>query len=395
MPRDVLGRHGLHEVRQRPGDGPGIGHHPERHREVAPDGERVNVHLDDLRGRGDIGVAVEGGVEPEPRAERQDAIRLPRQPARHRVAAWANATGVQGMIHRRDVTMAGRGRDRQLQRLGEFEQVGRAAPPLDAGPGMDHRGARCQQQRLDVLQRGAIDRAARHHRLAARRGERDVDLVVEQVTRDVDHHRPPAPGVGDPERFEDELGDALRAWHAEGALGHRLKQDVLVNLLERVAPEVLGGRQPGDDHHRRIRQLRLSQPQDHVGRARARLPTDEDPWRLRDAPIGVGHVHATVFVPHADVGEVCGVVERIVDFKRARAHQPEDRCHPDSAQRFHGCDTAPHFGHGYFPSACAHHPGRTLLRLTAPGCPPRPSFPVSIGHRDSRRRYVPGCAGLP
>jgi hypothetical protein len=111
-----------------------------------------------------------------------------------------------------------------------------------------------------VLQHGAIDRAARYHRLAARCRERDVDLVVEQVARDVDHHWPPRPGVGDPKRFEDELGDALRAWHAEGALGHRLEQDVLVNLLEGVAPQVLGGRQPGEDHHRRICQLRLGQP---------------------------------------------------------------------------------------------------------------------------------------
>ena len=74
------------------------------------------------------------------------------------------------MIYWCDVTMAGRGRDRQLQCLGEFEQVDRPASPFNAGPGMDHRGACCQQQRLDVPQRGAIDRAARHYRLAARRG---------------------------------------------------------------------------------------------------------------------------------------------------------------------------------------------------------------------------------
>src|SRR5215831_18215475 len=104
---------------------------------------------------------------------------------------------------------------------------------------MDHRSARRQQQGLDVLQRSAIDRAARHHWLAARRGERDVDLVVEQVARNVDHHWPPTPGVSDPECFEDELGDALRARYAESALGHWLEQDVLVNLLEGVTPQVL------------------------------------------------------------------------------------------------------------------------------------------------------------
>src|SRR4029450_13564775 len=114
------------------------------------------------------------------------------------------------------------------------------------------------QQRLDVLQRGAIDRTARHHWLAARRGERDVDLVVEQVARNVDHHWPPTPGVSDSERFEDELGDELRARYAESALGYWLGQGVLVNLLEGVAPQVLGGRQPGEDHHWRIRQLCLS-----------------------------------------------------------------------------------------------------------------------------------------
>src|SRR5262249_47451258 len=168
---------------------------------------------------------------------------------------------------------------------------------------------------------------------------------------DVYHHRSPAPGVGDPKRFEDELGDALWAWHTEGALSHWLEQDMLVNLLERVTPEVLGAWQPGEDHHWRIRQLRLGQTQDHVGRAWTRLPANEHPWRLGDAPIGIGHVRAAVLVPHTDVGEVFGVVERVVDLERTRAHQPEDRAHPGSAQRFHGCDPAPHSWHSALPLA--------------------------------------------
>ena len=131
---------------------------------------------------------------------------------------------------------------------------------------------------------------------------------------------------------------------------------MLVNLLEGVTPQVLGSRQPGEDHHRCIRQFCLGQPQNHVGRARACLPTDEHPWRLGDTPIGVGHVHAAVLVPHADVSKIFGVIKGVVDFKRARAHQPEDRGHSCSAQRFHGCDTATHFCHNHLPSGWAHHP---------------------------------------
>src|SRR5262245_54498628 len=217
-----------------------------------------------------------------------------------------------------------------------------------------------------MLQRSAIDRAARYHWLAARRGERDVDLVVEQVARDVDHHWPSAPGVSDPERFEDELGDALRAWHTESALGHWLEQDVLVNLLEGVAPQVLGGRQPGEDHHWCVGQLCLSQPQDHIGRAWARLSTDEHPWCLGDAPISVSHVHATILVPHADVSKIFGIVEGVVDLERARAHQPENRGYPGSAQRFHGCDTATHFCPSHLPSRWTPRPA-VLEALSACG----------------------------
>src|SRR5919198_1209595 len=77
--------------------------------------------------------------------------------------------------------------------------------------------------------------------------------------------------------------------------------------------------------------------------------TTTGPRRPGDASIGVGHVHAAVFVPHADIGDVGGVVERIVDFERARAHQPEDGGHADHTQCFHGCDTAPHYGHSSLP----------------------------------------------
>src|SRR5688572_31136700 len=47
----------------------------------------------------------------------------------------------------------------------------------------------------------------------------------------------------------------------------------------------------------------------------------------------VGHVHAAVLVPHADVEHVLGVVERVVDLQRARAHQAEDPAHSRRAQR--------------------------------------------------------------
>src|SRR5262249_42253225 len=179
-----------------------------------------------------------------------------------------------------------------------------------------------------------------------RGGECDVDLVIEQVTWDIDHYRPAAPSVGNPEGFENELGDALRAWHTEGALGYRLEQGVLGNLLEGVTPQGVSARQPEEAPPGRIRRFRRRQPQDLVGCARPRLPTDEHPRRLRDPPIGVGHVHAAVLVPHTDIGDVCGVVERVVDLECARAHQSEDRRHPYSAQCFYGCDPAPHCWHG-------------------------------------------------
>ena len=335
----------VHEVRERAGHRPGIADDAERDRIVAPDRQRIDVHLHDLRARRHDLVRETGGVEAEARSNRKNEVRLAHEARRHRVPARAHAPGVQRMVHRNDVGVAGGIGDRNLELLGELQQSRRAAPPLDAGAGVNDGRLRFEDHRLHPLERRALDRAGRDFRLPPARRDRDVHLVIEQVARDLDHHRAAPPGVRHAERLQQELGHALGTRHRHHPLRHRQEHRVLVDLLKGVFPQVGGGRQPGNHHDRGIRQLRRGQPQHHVGDARPRLPADEQPGRLRHAPVGVRHVHAAVLVPRADVEHVLRVVERVVDLERARAHQPEDPAHPRRAQRLHRGDAAFHLCH--------------------------------------------------
>src|SRR3546814_12054303 len=93
------------------------------------------VDMDDLRVLRDVVVGVEGGVEAEPRAEREDDVSLPGEATGDWIAARAHLSREQRVVGRNDVAVTGRGGDRDLQHLGQADHLLRAAAPLDTGAG--------------------------------------------------------------------------------------------------------------------------------------------------------------------------------------------------------------------------------------------------------------------
>ena len=345
-----------HQCRQPVDHRTGIGGHRQRGGEITAQRSGIHIDLNDFRAGRDVGVLVERGVETEPGAQCDDQISFAGQLAGDRIAARADAAGMQRKIHRQDIGMSGGTGHRNLQFFSECGELAAGARPFDAGAGMKHRALRGENHFADFRQRRRIGR----RRTAGRRRMHrhlHIDVVVEQIARNVHHHRTAAAGVGDAEGFEDEFRNAFRTRHRHHPLGHRQEQRVLINLLERVAAEMFGGCQTGDRHHRRIGKLCLRQPQHHVCRAWPGLTADEHTRRLRHPPVGVGHVHAAVFVAHADVFNVFRIVQRVIHFKRARPHQAEHLGHTGGAQRLDGSNTAAHF-------FCAHD-----LLLTIPDYP--------------------------
>ena len=208
-------------------------------REVAPNGHRVDVHLHDLRRRRQVIVLVTGGIEPEARSEREHDIGFAHEPGGDRVPARADGPGIHRMVDRREVAMGRRHRNGQLQLFRELEERRRRPAPLDSGARVNDRGARRHQHGLHLLKRRAIHRAAGHLRSGTRGRDLDLDVLVEEIARYLHHNRTTPTGVGNPERLHDELGYAVRSRHRHDALCDREEQRLLVDLLERVAAQVL------------------------------------------------------------------------------------------------------------------------------------------------------------
>ncbi len=127
----------VHHVGERPRHRARVRGDAELDRVIAAERERIDVDLHDARrGRDDL-VTQARRVEAEPRAEGEYQVRLAQEAGRHRVAARARAACVERMVHRRDVGMPGGIGDGKLELFGELQQSASAAPPLDAGAGVN------------------------------------------------------------------------------------------------------------------------------------------------------------------------------------------------------------------------------------------------------------------
>ena len=164
-----------------------------------------------------------------------------------------------------------------------------------------HRAAACQQQRaLGRLdhgdQRVHVIGPGGGNRARARRREGRVRLLVENVFRQDDRHRPRRAGLGEVEGARHRLRRLLRLVHLDHVLGDVGEQAGIVLLLERepahVAPLDLA-----DQHHQRGRVVERGvhghQPVGEAGAAR----DHGDARPVAHAPVGGGHEARARLVP--------------------------------------------------------------------------------------------------
>ena len=201
-----------------------------------------------------------------------------------------------------------RGRDRDLQRLRERDQLGRRPRRAHAAAGDDHRPLRI----LQLLQRrhhaGLVGRRAeRRHPRELRLDERlhlrllGVDLAL--VAAELQVHRPGRARGRDAERLPHHVGKARDVVDRGVELGHRLERRHVVDLLIDLAELGLRLAPAGHGDHRRVRQPGVAQAggeverADHLRRADAGL--------AGGARIAVGHVGGGLLAVHVqplDVG---------------------------------------------------------------------------------------------
>ncbi|MCY1538071.1 hypothetical protein D9M68_735950 [compost metagenome] len=130
------------------------------HGEEAAQGGGLDFHLDQLGGGIEAVALVERGVEAEPGAQGQDDVGLLGEIGRHRIAARPDLAGIQGMLARDRVAVAGGHGDRRVQPFGKRQHGALAEAVLDAAAGNDQRPFRLRQHLRRLFQQ----RPRRGHR---------------------------------------------------------------------------------------------------------------------------------------------------------------------------------------------------------------------------------------
>ena len=148
-------------------------------------------------------------------------------------------------------------------------------------------------------------------------------LLLEGVLGDVDVDGAGPPGPGDVERLGDDARQVVGVADQVVVLGHRQRDAVDVDLLERVLADQRAGHVAGDRDHRHRVQEGGADPGHEVGRARSRGPhAHADP--AGDPRVAVGGVGAALLVADEDVAELGVVAEDVVERQDHAARVAEE-----------------------------------------------------------------------
>ena len=287
-----------------------VRHQAERDRIVAADLLRVDVDMDQFGRRDGEGVAGDPrrrGAVVEAHAEREQHVGLPRRAVGLVGAAARQQPERQRMVGVDGADAAHRMRDRNLQLLGQRQQLFRGAAVFHALADKDHRLLGGQQHVDGLLDAVGIGTAARRDvgapflRLRRLLGGR----FHEHVERHVQHHRAgPAghhglPGLPHHHRHLLAAGRLVHllahAAHGGGEVGLVLA----VQLLERAAAELRGRHVAGHGEERHRIEIGGGERDRQVHRAGAAGGECRDRLALH-AIVGVGHEAADALVMHRD-----------------------------------------------------------------------------------------------
>ena len=306
-----------------PQEGVHIGHQPERDRIITADLFGIDVDMDQPRRRDGEGIARyprarRAVVEPHP--HRQQHVGLTRRVVGLVVAGARDETQRQRMVAIDRAKSACRGRDRNLQPLGEPQEFLRRAAIAHALPDNDRRPLGAEQH-VDgfhhAIRIGAA--AARYVGVPFDRVRRLLGRRLhEHVKGHVEHHGSGTarchglPGL--PHRQRHHLAARrlkhLLAHRAHG--GGKIGLVMPVHFLEGAAVELAGRHVAGHRHERhgieegvgeRDRQVRRAGPAGRKGRRRP----------PRDAVVHVGHEAGDALVMHRDGLDVGFTLEQRVD----------------------------------------------------------------------------------
>ena len=228
---------------------------------------RIDVHMDDLGPRAELGRLADGPVI-ESRADADQQIGLFEHIVGVARAVHAEHADGQRMVDRHGAQRHQRHRGRQPALLGQRHRQMR-------GAGVDHAAAKIKHRplgRVDHLG-GLFDGRQIQRRQRIRHGHRRIVFEAHHlalhVLRHIDQHRAGAAGHGDAEGFGNHLEQIIGVTHQEVMLGQRDGHPVGVHFLEGVGADHAQRHLTGNGHHGDRVELGVSNGGDQVGRARA------------------------------------------------------------------------------------------------------------------------------
>jgi hypothetical protein len=156
--------------------------------------------------------------------------------------------------------------------------------------------------------------------------------LAQHVLGQGQYHRPGPTRGSDPECLVDELGDALAEVDLRHPFGQRREHPAEIDLLKRLAVELVA-RHLADqhDHRRRILKRRVNADRRVAGARPARH--QQNPGPAGELAVGLGHEGGAAFLAAGDKPDLRRVVERVEHFEIALAGDAEGHLRAMRAQR--------------------------------------------------------------
>ena len=308
--------------------------------DVLVDLRRVDVDMDERRALHVLDNIARLAVS-EATAERNDDIGFGNRMIRRLVSMHAGKADAQGMrLRQRTKTHQGL-HDRDAVVLSKSGQLFRGSC-IDDAAARDDDGLSRLPNRFRRLRRTYQEvRVGFSGRLLLIDAAFVLHVGKEEVSRNVDEHRPGSAAARDVKRFAQGRYEFRRVLDLEIVLRHRHRDAEDVRFLKGVAPQKPRIDLPCDCYHGDGIHERRGDSRHEIRRARPRCrKTDAD--LARRTRIAIGGVRCALLVRGDDLTNISFIVKRIVERQVHAARIAEDRVDALLLQTFDNCFRASH-----------------------------------------------------
>ena len=218
-----------------------------------------------------------------------------------------------------------RRRNRKVEFFNQFTKLGFTGCIDRSAPDIDDRFFGCQkrlQRPLDLTFMPLRCRVVRTHAHRFRPDVRQLVCRVQNVFRQIDHHRSRASACRQPEGFFQYAGNIFGLLNQEAVLHHGTRNPDHVALLKSIVANQRGGYLPGEDHQRDRVHIRRRNAGNGVCRAGAGRDQYHAHFTRRTRQ-AVGHMYGRLLVTYQNMVNAPYRMEGIINIEDRAARVAE------------------------------------------------------------------------